>query len=77
MQSKSLTHHKKSIQFQRSMTTFNDSKFVKDDLAHDKGDQIIKIEIYPEEKISQDETAQCNNSQGHFVQNEFDMGLLL
>ena len=46
-------------------------------MAHDKRDQIIKIENYPEEKIGQDETAQCNNSLGHSVQNEFDMGLLL
>ena len=75
MQYKSLIHHKKSIH--KSRTTFNDSKFVKDDLAHDKRDQIVRVEIYTEEKNGQDETAQCNNSQDHSVQNEFDMGLLL
>ena len=38
---------------------------------------MVMVEIYPEEKNGHDETAQCNNSQDHSVQNEFDMGLLL
>ena len=36
---------------------------------------MVMVEIYPEEKNGHDETAQCNNSQDHSVQNEFDMGL--